>query len=434
VGRIGRGILNRAKVQLENVNSNVLGVILNNVKPDVAPDFYRYRTDYYYEDKSDKETSGPSSRWQHAISQGIGGIRSILSKMRLKSAAEAKGSKTLILTVLMGLTLIAGLLLYNFPGLSSPTQNKSHSQKVKIVMPKSGRKASTQLPSESTKAAEEVTKPAAVRKSEPELAQEKPSSMPEQPVQKTELVASHSSVAKKPSQVKEAISLKPSETQTWESLPHTAEIRLGPNIHSPVLQLIRRGTRLQVVGKQGAWLRLQLSNGNTGWIYHSFAQLQREPAEKPLTIIKGSNGTSEPLVAQANVIKKSSSAGEVFSSMQRRTQTYTSLPEVARIRSGPTIHTPVLQLIRRGTRLQVVGKKGGWLKLQLRNGSTGWIYHSLAQPEREPAEKPFTVLEGSNGTPELYSVQPKMTKKAPSAEEVFFSMQNGSEVALFYPE
>ncbi|MGB7066074.1 MAG: AAA family ATPase, partial [Syntrophobacteria bacterium] len=64
VGRIGRGILNRAKVQLENVNSNVMGVILNNVKPDVAPDFYRYRTDYYYEQKSDKETSAPSSRWQ----------------------------------------------------------------------------------------------------------------------------------------------------------------------------------------------------------------------------------------------------------------------------------------------------------------------------------------------------------------------------------
>jgi SH3-like domain-containing protein len=81
-----------------------------------------------------------------------------------------------------------------------------------------------------------------------------------------------------------------------------------------------------------------------------------------------------------------------------------------------------------------VGKKGAWLKLRLKNGSSGWIYHSLAQPEREPVKKPFTVLEGSKGTLEPYSVQPKMTKKARSAEEVLFSMQNGSEVALFYPE
>jgi capsular exopolysaccharide synthesis family protein len=145
VGRIGRGILNRAKVQLENVNSDVLGVILNNVKPDVAPDFYRYRTDYYYEDKSDKETSAPSSRWQHAISQGVGGIRSILSKMRPASATEGKGFNILLLSVLIGLMLIAGLLLYNYPGLSSPTHIKSQSQEVKTAVPSRGKKASAQL-------------------------------------------------------------------------------------------------------------------------------------------------------------------------------------------------------------------------------------------------------------------------------------------------
>jgi len=94
----------------------------------------------------------------------------------------------------------------------------------------------------------------------------------------------------------------------------------------------------------------------------------------------------------------------------------------------------VLQLIRRGTRLQVVGKKGAWLKLQLRNRSTGWIYHSLALPEREPAEKPLTVLRGSNGTSEPFSAQPNITKKANLPGEVLSSMENGSEVALFYPE
>jgi N-acetylmuramoyl-L-alanine amidase len=255
--------------------------------------------------------------------------------------------------------------------------------------------------------------------------------MSEQPAEKTAPAALHASVAKKPNQVKEAVSLKPSKVQTWESLPHTAEIRLGATIDSPVIQLVRRGTPLQVVGKQGDWLRLQLRNGNTGWIYHSFAQPQREPVEKPLTIV---NGTSEPLVAQANVIKKSCSVGGVHSSVQRRVQSYTSLPKVARIRSEPAIHAPVLQLIRRGTRLQVVGKKGAWLKLQLRNGSAGWIYQSLAQPEQKPVKEPLTVLKGSKGTSEPFFVQPNMTKKARPAGEVLTSMENGSEVALFYPD
>jgi capsular exopolysaccharide synthesis family protein len=48
VGHIGRGVLKRAKSALDNVNANVLGIILNNVKPDVGPDYLKYQTHYYY--------------------------------------------------------------------------------------------------------------------------------------------------------------------------------------------------------------------------------------------------------------------------------------------------------------------------------------------------------------------------------------------------
>lgn len=54
VGRIGRGVLNRAKSTLDNINANVVGVILNNVKPDVGPDYFRYHTHYYYSDHQQK--------------------------------------------------------------------------------------------------------------------------------------------------------------------------------------------------------------------------------------------------------------------------------------------------------------------------------------------------------------------------------------------
>ncbi len=67
VGRIGRGIVNRAKVQLENVHVNVLGVILNNVKPEVAPDFYRYRTDYYYEQRGEGEKPVRLAYWRNLV-------------------------------------------------------------------------------------------------------------------------------------------------------------------------------------------------------------------------------------------------------------------------------------------------------------------------------------------------------------------------------
>jgi capsular exopolysaccharide synthesis family protein len=48
VGKIGRGVLKRAKSNLDNVDANVLGVVLNHVKPEAGPDYFRYHSHYYY--------------------------------------------------------------------------------------------------------------------------------------------------------------------------------------------------------------------------------------------------------------------------------------------------------------------------------------------------------------------------------------------------
>ncbi len=48
VARIGRGVLKRAKATLDNLEARVLGVILNNVKPEAGPDYFRYHSHYYY--------------------------------------------------------------------------------------------------------------------------------------------------------------------------------------------------------------------------------------------------------------------------------------------------------------------------------------------------------------------------------------------------
>ena len=56
VGQIARGVLKRAKVSLDNVNAKVLGVILNSIKPEIGPDYFKYHTQYYY---------GPSKKAEH---------------------------------------------------------------------------------------------------------------------------------------------------------------------------------------------------------------------------------------------------------------------------------------------------------------------------------------------------------------------------------
>jgi succinoglycan biosynthesis transport protein ExoP len=55
VGKIGRGVLKRAKTSLDNVGGNVVGIILNNVRPEAGPDYFKYHTQYYYGPKDDEQ-------------------------------------------------------------------------------------------------------------------------------------------------------------------------------------------------------------------------------------------------------------------------------------------------------------------------------------------------------------------------------------------
>ncbi len=57
VGKIGRGVLKRAKSTLDNVDAKVLGVILNNVKPEAGPDYFRYQSQTYYGSEEEKSSA-----------------------------------------------------------------------------------------------------------------------------------------------------------------------------------------------------------------------------------------------------------------------------------------------------------------------------------------------------------------------------------------
>jgi N-acetylmuramoyl-L-alanine amidase len=228
------------------------------------------------------------------------------------------------------------------------------------------------------------------------------------------------------------VGLPQTDIQIFESLPPMAKIRSGPDTDTEVLQRISQGTRLKVVGRAGDWLRLKLRNGSTGWIFHSLAQsvnLSHESSKAPQSVeMQASVQSSEPeqtLQEPVNITKEMESKSDLIASQsiieenldkepelaaplepsltskpnkERETvglpqtdiQIFESLPRIAKIRSGPDMDTAVLQRIIQGTQLKVVGREGDWLKLQLRNGSTGWIFHSLAQSvARMPQQPPL---------------------------------------------
>jgi len=77
VGKIGRGVLKRAKSNLDNVDAKVLGVILNNVKPEAGPEYFKYHSQHYY------GPEGETRPKKRTFSKWLEKIRLPLTKGRL---------------------------------------------------------------------------------------------------------------------------------------------------------------------------------------------------------------------------------------------------------------------------------------------------------------------------------------------------------------
>jgi len=79
VGSISRGLLKRTTLQLSRVKSNLLGVVLNGMKPEVSPDFqdfkyYRYYSSYGEEGKVKKEKRKRAKRDK----RGVGALKILI--------------------------------------------------------------------------------------------------------------------------------------------------------------------------------------------------------------------------------------------------------------------------------------------------------------------------------------------------------------------
>jgi polysaccharide biosynthesis transport protein len=110
VGTVSRGLLKRATAQLEQVNSRILGVILNGMKPEVSPDFHNFKYYKYYSSYGEEGTKGeePKKGLQFFRENGIS------SWGRGK---KGKRSKRPVLTFSLagaGLILLAGGILWHF--------------------------------------------------------------------------------------------------------------------------------------------------------------------------------------------------------------------------------------------------------------------------------------------------------------------------------
>lgn len=124
-------------------------------------------------------------------------------------------------------------------------------------------------------------------------------------------------------------------------------VRKGPGENYGVVAKIAKGTKVQVVGREGEWLKVQSKHGNPpGYIHGSYARPIVSQAKQTAPDIKGS---------------------------------YSTLVETE-VRKGPGSNYAVVAKIPRDTKVQVVGAEGDWLKVQSKHGNPpGYIEKRDAQ-------------------------------------------------------
>lgn len=73
---------------------------------------------------------------------------------------------------------------------------------------------------------------------------------------------------------------------------------------------------------------------------------------------------------------------EVSRPIAQRT-TEIALPFV-NLRQGPSMDSKIIKVLKKGTKLMVLQEKGGWLRIQLEDGTEGWVGKAMTSEGTQP--------------------------------------------------
>jgi succinoglycan biosynthesis transport protein ExoP len=179
VGSVSKGLLKRSVTQLQQVKSNIMGVILNGMRPEVSPDFQDYKYySYYYsygEEGKDKRLRDRKRGWAFLGRKGKGESREerkTSTEEGGRGSQEQKGKKVsgrrLLLLFVATAILALGILWHN--NLIDPFKASEKQAGVKKEEIETGTKKGVYSKTPGARRPERVsptTKPAVSKKEDP---------------------------------------------------------------------------------------------------------------------------------------------------------------------------------------------------------------------------------------------------------------------------
>jgi len=162
-------------------------------------------------------------------------------------------------------------------------------------------------------------------------------------------------------------------------------VRKGPGTHYAVIAKLTRGTQINVTGQAatGDWLRIELENGEAGWIAAAYATPVDE-ASISRTLV--ANTPSEPTETTSETtsdiaeVSAAKTTAEAVATVTTPTA-YTTPPRI-NIRRGPGTNYSVAASVAAGTALEILALNpaGDWYQVRLTGQEEAvWVYTSLTR-------------------------------------------------------
>lgn len=130
--------------------------------------------------------------------------------------------------------------------------------------------------------------------------------------------------------------------------------RESPSLDAPIIEQLSKGTKVKKIATDGEWINIQLDNGKTGWVFHTYLSEIKE---------SDSSTSQNPQATKAKV--KIITQGTNF-------------------RKAPSTQAEVVQKGNVGEEYAIIATEGEWFLIDLGNNKTayvaGWVVSASGVP------------------------------------------------------
>ncbi|MCS7461550.1 stage II sporulation protein P [Paenibacillus doosanensis] len=163
-------------------------------------------------------------------------------------------------------------------------------------------------------------------------------------------------------------------------------VRTGADLSSPVIRMIGKSDRYEILGEQGDWVHIRLTDKQDGWIFREYIELE----------------SVAPPKAEADAPKPEAERPDEPDAADLNQATVVHMDDITNLRSGPGIEYDVIGKAKPGDSYPILDTKGDWYVVSLPDNSKAHVASWVVQTDAASQHSnPASSL--PNGiAPELY--------------------------------